>query len=410
MYVDFLDAEGSIHFSPYESLGKPYHPDFDSCLDRRKKDYAQWSRDIPSVPEKYRSAAESAWYILWNCQVPKTGRLTRPAIYMSKFWMNAIWAWDNCFNALAVAHADPELAWDQLLLFFDHQDPNGMIPDVVCDLDAFFNFTKPPIQGWTIRKLVETTGKTDALPYLKKLYKPLKRYTEWWYAMRDFDNDGMCQYHHGNDSGWDNATLFDQGYPTEGSDLAAYLVLQCEALSFIANLLGKKAASYRWKKKAAWQVEMLLKQAVKEGHFVSPVNGERDAAECHSLLNYMPILLGKRLPKALRKSLVTDLSPDGPFLTPYGLATESPLSVQYQSDGYWRGPIWAPSTFLMYDGLKAAGEEELARTIAERFCDMCLESPGFWENYDALTGQGLRCPGYSWTASVFLLLAADLKE
>ena len=43
--------------------------------------------------------------------------------------------------------------------------------------------------------------------------------------------------------------------------------------------------------------------------------------------------------------------------------------------------------------------------MAERFCDLCVKEPGFWENYDALTGKGLRCPGYTWTASVFLLMA-----
>jgi hypothetical protein len=41
---------------------------------------------------------------------------------------------------------------------------------------------------------------------------------------------------------------------------------------------------------------------------------------------------------------------------------------------------------------------------------MCLKAGGFWENYDALTGIGQRCPGYSWTASVFLLLAEWLHK
>jgi hypothetical protein len=60
---------------------------------------------------------------------------------------------------------------------------------------------------------------------------------------------------------------------------------------------------------------------------------------------------------------------------------------------------------LIFDGLAQGGESGLARTIAERFCEMCRRSPGFWENYDALTGQGLDCPGYTWTAACFLLMA-----
>ena len=408
--VDFLGPTGAIRFDQYENFWHGKIPRLSVVLRDRKKDYSRWSKRLPKVPDQYRSAAEMAWFLLWNCQVPAEGALTRPVIYMSKSWMNAIWAWDNCFNALAVAKVDPELAWNQLLLFFDHQDPNGMIPDMVSDQAAAYCFNKPPIYGWTIRKLVKKIGLKDSRPYLEQLYKPVNRLTEWWYTMRDFDNDGMCQYHHGNDSGWDNATLFDQGYPTESADLAAHLILQSEGLSFMARAIGKKVASLRWKKRAEHQLVDLLTQGVKNERFFSPLDGKVDAPETQSLLNYIPIVLGRRLPKKIRKTLVADLGPGGPFLTEWGLATESPKSPKYEPDGYWRGPIWAPSTYLVFDGLVAAGEKELATLIAQRFCDLCAQDAGFWENYDALSGKGLRCPGYTWTASVFLLLASWLGE
>jgi putative isomerase len=408
--VDFIGTKGAIRFEKYESLWHGKIPRLPEVLHDREKDYSRWVKHLPVVHDPYKTAAEQAWFLLWNCQVSAEGALTRPAIYMSKFWMNAIWAWDNCFNALAVAEADPELAWNQLLLFFDHQDPNGMIPDMIHDQDAIYCFNKPPIYGWTIRKLVAKIGLKASRPYLDQLYKPVNHLTEWWYTMRDFDGDGMCQYHHGNDSGWDNATLFDQGYPTEGADLAAHLCLQSEGLSYMARAIGKKVASLRWKKRAEHQLADLLAQGVKNGRFFSPLDGKTDAPETQSLLNYIPIVLGRRLPKKIRKTLVADLGPGGPFLTEWGLATESPSSSKYEPDGYWRGPIWAPSTYLIFDGLVAAGERKLATLIARRFCNLCAQDSGFWENYDALTGKGLRCPGYTWTASVFLLLAGWLQE
>lgn len=408
--VEFIGTQGAIRFDKYENTWHGKFPHMADVLRGRKKEYADWAKRMPKVPDPYRTAAEQAWFLLWNCQVPADGALTRPAILMSKSWMNSIWAWDNCFNALAVAEADPELAWNQLLLFFDHQDPNGMIPDMIHDLDAIYNFTKPPIHGWTIRKLVAKNGLKASRPYLEQLYKPVNHLTEWWFTMRDFDDDGMCQYHHGNDSGWDNATLFDQGYPTESADLAAHLVLQSEGLSYMARAIGKKVASLRWKKRAEHQLEDLLVLGVKNDRFFSPLDGKEDAPETQSLLNYIPMVLGRRLPKKIRKTLVTDLGPGGPFLTEWGLATESPSSPKYEADGYWRGPIWAPSTYLIFDGLVAAGEKELAGLIARRFCNLCAQDAGFWENYDALTGKGLRCPGYTWTASVFLLMAGWLVD
>ena len=57
-------------------------------------------------------------------------------------------------------------------------------------------------------------------------------------------------------------------------------------------------------------------------------------------------------------------------------------------------------------GLADSGEREFATEVARRFCNLCVKS-GFAENYNALTGAPLRDPAYSWTASVFLLLAHE---
>ena len=91
-------------------------------------------------------------------------------------------------------------------------------------------------------------------------------------------------------------------------------------------------------------------------------------------------------------------------LTRYGLATELPTSPHYQADGYWRGPIWAPATVLVEDGLRRAGHHRLADEISARFRTLC-ETHGFAENFDALTGTGLRDRAYTWTAAGYLHLA-----
>jgi hypothetical protein len=404
-------AQGSLRFTAHESFWTDPFPDIDRLILDREKEYAAWSEQMPAVADAYQETAEMAWYLLWNCQAPAGGALTRPAIYMSKFWMNSIWAWDNCFNALAIAPADPHLAWQQLLLFFDHQNENGMVPDMINDLEPIYGFTKPPIHGWTIRKLIDLTGLDLSLPYLAEIYKPLSRLVDWWYDQRDFDHDGMPQYHHGNDSGWDNATVFDNGCPTESVDLAAHLVLQMETLAFIAEKLGKPKAAQRWKERSQKQLRDLLAHSRHQDRLISLRDGHaRPPAGGRSLLDVIPVILGKRLPPTVLAQLVNDLSPSGPFLTQWGYASESPGSERYEPDGYWRGPIWAPSTYLLADGLVEAGYPDIAREAAARFCDLCVRQPGFWENYDALTGEGLRCPGYSWTASVFLLLAQWLNR
>ncbi len=402
--------QGAIRFARNETFWNEPPRKFEQVLRANEKEFSHWMDKLPQVGKDYQATAELAWLLLWNCRVPKEGMLTRPAIYMSKFWMNGIWAWDNLFNAIAIVQAQPDLAWDQLMLFFDYQDVNGMVPDMISDNEPIYGFTKPPLQGWAIEKMIKKLGVKKSLPYLKTIYKPLCRLTEWWYAYRAFDQDGMPQYFHGNDSGWDNSTVFDQGSSVEGADLAAYLVLQCEGLSRIAELLGRKRDAISWGKRAEQQLATLLSHSVRNDHFISPISGTAESEPSQSLINYIPIILGKRLPKRIRKALIADLRQGGPYLTRYGLASEPPSSIKYMPDGYWRGPVWAASTYLIFDGLLQAGELDLAHEIAQRFCDLCQEVPGFWENYDAQTGKGLRCPGYTWTAAVFLLLAEWLGK
>ena len=52
---------------------------------------------------------------------------------------------------------------------------------------------------------------------------------------------------------------------------------------------------------------------------------------------------------------------------------------------------------------------ERADTVSERFCRLCGRS-GFAENFNALTGEALCDPAYTWTASVFLLLAERMNK
>lgn len=72
---------------------------------------------------------------------------------MSKHWMDKVWSWDHCFNALALAPGCPDLARDQFQLPFDHQDESGALPDSVTHSEVLRNFVKPPIHGWAFGHL-----------------------------------------------------------------------------------------------------------------------------------------------------------------------------------------------------------------------------------------------------------------
>lgn len=384
---------------------RQFNETFEECVAKVEKDYSTWLENALETEGEYQNARELAAYIMWSCVVHPKGNLSRPAMYMSKNWMTNIWSWDNCFNAMALVRKNPKLAWDQLMLFFDRQDRTGVIPDFINDKYSCWNCCKPPIHGWALRWMM---GRSDFFTRdkLREIYEPLCWWTEWWFSYRDYDRDGIPQYNHGNDSGWDNSTVFRDGVPVESPDLSSFLVLQMDTLAVIAGILDKPEEARMWKRRADETLKKILEHFWHSDSFVALRPESHEIIESESLLLFIPLVLGKRLPRMVIDYLVNRLRQKDKFLTDFGLATESVSSRYYASDGYWRGPIWAPSTMIIVDGLAAVGEKKLARDIARRFCDMAMQS-GMAENFNALTGEGLRDSAFTMTASVFLILANE---
>ena len=346
-------------------------------------------------------AAELAAYVVWSATVAAKGLVTRPAVLMSKHWMDKVWSWDHCFNALALAPGSPELALDQFHLPFDHQDAAGALPDSVTHSEVLYNFVKPPIHGWAFGHLRRRLPTPPDQSQLAQAYARLGRWTDFWLTVRRAPGAELAYYQHGNDSGWDNATTFDPERVVVTADLAAFLVLQLHELAALAEELGEAEAARRWTAVAEETQKALLDQLWTGDRFVARGAAGGDTWGSASLLDLMPIVLGEYLPGEVSSALADHIKA---HLTPYGLATELPSSPHYLADGYWRGPIWAPATVLVEDGLRRAGHHRLADDVSARFRALC-ETHGFAENFDALSGTGLRDRAYTWTASSYLLLA-----
>ncbi len=364
-----------------------------------------------SKEEDVREFGRVTWYNLWSSFVHAEDVYQHDTMLMSKKYMSSVWSWDHCFNALAMAQIGKKQAMEQFVAPFVLQSEHGLLPDMWNPhSEIVWGVTKPPIHGWCFAKLMDQYEFTDE--EFIRVYGYLKKWTEWWMQYSDTDHDGIPEYPQGCDSGWDNSTLFDIGFFLEAPDLSAFLVLQMRTLARIAETLGKRGeASRDWETSASyWQEESdeLLKKLYAHSwdgeRFIARMSGSHEyEAKPTSLLALMPLVLGDILDAEKREKLVKILEDD--FLTEHGLATEMPAGDKYYSDGYWRGPIWAPTTYLLVDGLRRGGYESLAKEIAKRYCRMsCKIAKGNYENFDALTGKGLRAPGYTWSASVYMLL------
>ena len=378
---------------------RPERLDFEDLKAELADGYRNFASKQNGVKEEFEHTRDMAALCNWSCLVSPDGRFERESMLMSKGWMDQVWSWDNCFNAMALAAQMPELAMEQLMVVIDRQDEHGAYPDACNDVHEHYNFSKPPVWGIAIDDLRGSNPDWFTLERLRPVYDSVLRYTNWWLDNRRLPGDTLCYYLHGNDSGWDNSTQFDEGVPLIAPDLNAFLIRQMEVLAGLAEEYGETEEASRLAALADELFGSLMERLWDGERFCGICNGEKIRSE--SLIPCMPIVLGKRLQVDVIQKLVSQIEE---HVTEWGPATEKPDSPKYTSDGYWRGPIWGPSTVLVVLGLERSGQAELADLISARFARLCKKS-GFAENFDGLTGESLRDPAYSWTASAFLRLA-----
>lgn len=373
---------------------------FEEAVAIVEREFEMFSAPYVDTAENHEETARLAAFTTWSAVVEPCGYLGRPAMFMSKNVMTHVWSWDHMFNALALACGHEDLAWDTFMLMFDHQTELGQLPDAIDDGMRYYNFVKPPIHGWILGLMMQIAPNMFHGDRLVEAYQKLSLHSRWWLERRG-GAEGLPRYHHGNDSGWDNATVFDPGFPMEAADLAAFLILQLELVADLASRLALNDEAIRWLNHAEQLKERMMQGLWNGSKFICRRSQDGKVNEMSdSIFGCLPVVLGNRLPREIRAKLVSEIRRN---LTEWGLATENPMSPLYRADGYWRGPIWAPPTLVMVDGLTRMGEEELAVDIASRFCRLCARS-GFAENFNAQTGEPLCDQAYTWTASVYLVL------
>lgn len=396
------EATAELEITEFESswLRPAARLGFDEITEQAGREFSEWFAAFGEFRAEALTLARRAAFVLWTNTVPGEGNFAYPAVVMSRQALTGVWSWDHCFVALALARAHPAQAWEQWWLPFKLQTAEGMLPDAFTDSSRDYAMTKPPVHGWALQTILQFYHPTAE--QVHQAYGALERWTNWWLTHRDDDGDGIAQYNHGCESGWDNDSLCCGGLPCESADLSVYLIQQQQMLAVLARRLNREDDARRWDLAAQLLKERLLAHSWKDDHFIAPQSGSHALGpQGNCLRQFWPLLLGKELPDAITSVLLKDLLAPGDFRTSHGFATESTSSSYYKSNGYWLGPIWAPSTYQVVEILELHGRFAEAREAMRNFVSLC-ERSGFRENFDALTGEGLCDRGFAWTAAVCL--------
>ncbi|MFV0440219.1 MAG: hypothetical protein ACK5LV_02870, partial [Lachnospirales bacterium] len=127
---------------------------FEDALSNNLSDFSLYKDKFTCKNPRYKNSFDLATYINWSSVVRPSGILSHYAMYMSKNWMNNIWSWDNCFNAMMLKDNFIDLALNQFEVFVEHQDEYGQYPDFINNKFKSFNCVKPPIHAFSLKKLM----------------------------------------------------------------------------------------------------------------------------------------------------------------------------------------------------------------------------------------------------------------
>ncbi len=392
-------------------------------------------RDIPGIPaDACRQLAEKCIFTLMNNRQGPAGGLKHEGVYPSYRDFAGFWAWDSWKHAYVLAGFAPELAKNNVRAMFDYQDSSGMIPDCIFIDTQENNYrnTKPPLSAWACLEIFRQTGDTA---FIREMFPKLMKYHRWWYAHRDHDHNGLCEYGSTDgtiqaarwESGWDNAVRFDSAkmigndshawsMNQESADLNSYLYVEKRCLAEMAGAIGNAKMSSAIEEEARVLADMIRRMMWDEqaGVYFDIVLETKNPVRVLEPNGWMPLWAGIATPEQAERIRQHLLNPDE-FNTFVPFPTVAANSAQFNPEnGYWRGPVWLDQAYFAIHGLRRYGFQRDADTLAMKLFKHCqgLLDPeiSIRENYHPFTGKGLNAENFSWSAAHILLMIKELTE
>ncbi|MDE2661647.1 MAG: trehalase family glycosidase [Gemmatimonadota bacterium] len=423
-------------------------PELDRWIDDARAD---WDRRRPRGSGAAEELVEAvADHSMWNVLLqPETGRLYAPA---GRRWIFpkpggsgrgdgaaepddwTVFGWDSFFNALALATASGRLAWDVLLAGLESRYPNGNVPNWRSRLGGTPDRSQPPVGSFAALKLHLACPDEDALA---AAWTGLREWNDWWVAdkggrpRREGLTPGLLAW--GSDtarvppreqlpewevsasghqrgaweSGQDDLPLWEEAawdperevLAMSAVDLCSYRALDLECLARIARILGHGGEAERLEAERCRLVRTMNRVLWSEaaGLYLDELPGGHSPRVAAS--NFLPLVAGAPSARRARRMAGVLRNP-ARFRGEWVLPTISRDDPAFDDQQYWRGSIWPPMNYLVLQGLRRYGFDELASELAWKGALMFLADlrrTGFCrENFDARSGRGRGHRFQSW--------------
>lgn len=126
----------------------------------------------------------------------------------------------------------------------------------------------------------------------------------------------------------------------------------------------------------------------------------------HELINaptiasLLPLYAGS-VSKERAEQLVHNLCAKQGFGARFPVPSVPVKSDWFKEFAYWQGPTWINMNWLLIDGLRRYGYDDLADNLRDS-CLQLVSKSGFYEYFSALNGQPAGAANFSWTAALII--------
>lgn len=316
-----------------------------------------------------------------------------------KFGGFGVWLTDTFYAAmLAASIGDATLARTNLFVATDHASPLGNLPGLVTGHEYWVDRSQPPVGAFVLRRVHELLPMPQVVA---ELLPTLERNNDWWWTSRRVQRHDLVTYGSSpvgratfaftrqgalNESSMDNMAMFDGAAfdPATGlldeidPGVNALLALDAECLGILRQGLGQREAAQPWFERAQQLKGAISQQLWDEsrGTFAARRVADKTFVQQLSPTCFLPLLAGDVDPQRARRLLDHHLLDQSAFWGPRPLPA-SPANDPASADNvYWRGRIWPPHIFLVYEGLRRAGFSSEASILAQRSWSMFSQA---WE-------------------------------
>jgi hypothetical protein len=403
----------------------------DNILDEKAQAY---TRSRPAVQGLFEGSPEAIGNnMFWNAIYAPSNGLVFPSI--SRQWARnwggwVVGEWDCFFGSLLTSFEDKSQTIAAIRAILSAQTETGLVPNIAAGSGITPDRSQPPVGSYCVWKVYQRFQDREMLEWA---YPRLKKWHDWWLAdrgdgqpWRDGNHDGLLEW--GSDrgsmdsiggrgfmqaakyeTGLDDSPMYDEaGYDShtytmnlQDVGLNSLYALDAECLSQIAALLGKTGdsqrlgAEYETMKKRVHEKLWNNQDGIYENRFWDGHFSKR-----LSPTNFYPMFAGIATPEQAERMIEEHLLNPKEFWGKYVAPSIARNDPAFPDQFYWRGDIWGPTNYMLYEGINRYRFDKVAFQYAQKNYDLFMDD---WrinqhnnEQYHAWGGNGGGDKHYTW--------------